>query len=54
MHLVHVNNKYPTIEVALGNDDGLAVMGFFLESSDSKKPFAVRPIRPMTEKDLLF
>ena len=43
MHLVHVNNKYATIGDALGNDDGLAVMGFLLDSNDSKKPFAVRP-----------
>ena len=31
MHLVHVNEDYPEIGDALGNPDGLAVMGFLFD-----------------------
>lgn len=41
MHLVHKNSKYTTMDEALNHADGLAVLGFFLGSSFSKRPFAV-------------
>uniref|UniRef100_H2YZZ6 Carbonic anhydrase n=1 Tax=Ciona savignyi TaxID=51511 RepID=H2YZZ6_CIOSA len=31
LHIVHVNTKYPNISVALGETDGLAVLGFFVK-----------------------
>ena len=36
MHLVHVNSKYPTTAEALDNADGLAVLGFFFETSSNR------------------
>lgn len=35
MHMVHVNSKYDDATEAAGNEDGLAVLGFFLERFDS-------------------
>ena len=31
IHLVHWNNKYGDVGTAIGNSDGLAVLGFFYE-----------------------
>ena len=41
-----MNDKYDTIEEALANPDGLAVMGFFLLTTEygALKPFAVSEV----------
>lgn len=35
VHLVHYKEEYGSIGVAAGNPDGLAVLGFFLETADN-------------------
>ena len=44
MHLVHINEDYPTIEEAAAQADGLAVLGMFFQVTPNKgkKPWAVR------------
>ncbi|XP_045518837.1 carbonic anhydrase 1 isoform X2 [Pieris brassicae] len=37
-HLVHYNSKYESMEVAVANPDGLAVVGFLLEAVDAPNP----------------
>jgi carbonic anhydrase len=38
LHLVHWNTKYADISEAVGHSDGLAVLGFFYEISDTDNP----------------
>ena len=41
LHLVHTNLKYSTLEDILGNGDGLAVVGIFIEES-KKSPKEIK------------
>ncbi|XP_037303097.1 carbonic anhydrase 1-like [Manduca sexta] len=37
-HFVHYNSKYGSLEAAVGHPDGLAVVGFLLETVDAPNP----------------
>ncbi|XP_028043961.1 carbonic anhydrase 1 isoform X1 [Bombyx mandarina] len=37
-HFVHYNSKYESLETAVGHPDGLAVVGFLLETVDAPNP----------------
>ncbi|RWS05877.1 Carbonic anhydrase 7-like protein [Dinothrombium tinctorium] len=49
LHLVHVNTKYKTLEEALGNPDGLAVLAVLYKVSRKINPY-IRPLMRNTAK----
>ena len=39
VHLVHMNTKYSSAEEALAQSDGLAVIGFFIDTASGYRQF---------------